>query len=136
MKPITLEIVTRVMTTFGHCRHCEVLFEEADIAQKFHQKDMNEYPQDLVDEYLRLSDWLKELRHLYQHRLLIKIIDVQSLLGIFKSLRHRIRNYPTFIIEGKEVYTGWNRDQLETLLDKEIKDSLLSKGQRARPLLT
>jgi hypothetical protein len=136
MKPITLEIVTRVMTTFGHCRHCEVLFEEADIAQKFHQKDMNEYPQDLVDEYLRLSDWLKELRHLYQHRLLIKIIDVQSLLGIFKSLRHRIRNYPTFIIEGKEVYTGWNRDQLETLLDKEIKGSLLSKGQRARPLLT
>ncbi len=136
MKPITLEIVTRVMTTLGHCRHCEVLFEEADIAQKLHQRDMNEYPQDLVDEYLRLSDWLKELRHLYQHRLLIKIIDVQSLLGIFKSLRHRIRNYPTFIIEGKEVYTGWNRDQLETLLDKQIKVSLLSKGPEVHPLLS
>ena len=136
MKPITLEIVTRVVTTFGHCRHCEVLFDEADIAQKFHQKDMNEYPQDLMDEYLRLSDWLKELSRLYQHRLLIKIIDVQSLLGIFKSLRHRIRDYPTFIIEGKEVYTGWNKDQLETLLDTQIKDSLLSKGQRARPLPT
>ena len=136
MKPITIEIVTRVMTTFDHCRHCEIIFDQADINRKFHQRDLNEYPPDLAEEFTRLSTWIRELLHLYQHRLLIKIIDVQSLLGIYKSVRHRIRNYPTFIIDGKEIYTGWDKDQLEKLLDKQIKAFLLSKGQGVQPSLT
>lgn len=136
MKPITLEIVTRVMTTFDHCRHCEIIFDQADINRKFHQGDLSEYPLDLAEEFTRLSDWIRELVRLYRHRLLIKIIDVQSLLGIYKSLRHRIRHYPTFIIEGREIYTGWDKDQLEKLLDKQIKVFLFSKGQGAQPSLT
>ncbi len=136
MKPITVEIVTRVMTTFGHCRHCEIIFDQADINRKFHQRDLNEYPLDLAEEFTRLSDWIRELLHLYQHRLLIKIIDVQSLLGIYKSLRYRIRHYPTFIIDGKETYTGWEKGQLEKLLDKQIKTFLLSKSRGVQPSLT
>ena len=136
MKPITLEIITRVMTTFDHCSHCEVIFDQADINRKFHQRDLNEYPQDLTEEFARLSDWIRELVHLYRHRLLVKLIDVQSLPGLYKSLRYRIRNYPTFIIEGKEVYTGWDKKQLENLLDKHIKTFLLSKGREIHPSLT
>jgi len=133
MKPITLEIVTRVMTTFDHCHHCEIIFDQADINRKFHQRDLNEYPSDLAEEFARLSTWIRELLHLYQHRLQVKIIDVQSLLGIYKSLRHRIRNYPTFIIDGKQIYTGWDKDQLEKLLDKQIKAFLVLKGQGVQP---
>ena len=136
MKPITLEIVTRVMTTFDHCRHCEIIFDQADINRKFHQRDLNEYPSDLAEEFTRLSTWIQELLHLYQHRLQIKIIDVQSLLGIYKSLRYRIREYPTFIVQGKETYTGWDKEQLEKLLDKQIKAFLLLKEQGVQPLLT
>ena len=135
MKPITLEVVTRVLTTFGHCRHCEVIFDEADVAKKHHQKEMSEYPPDLADEYLRLSDWIRELTHLYQHRLMIRIIDAQSLLGIYKSLRHWIRKYPAFIIEGKETCTGWDKHQLEHLLDKQIKAFVLSKRSGTQPSL-
>jgi len=136
MKPITLEVVTRVLTTFDHCRHCEVLFDQADLDQKFHQKDMSEYPPDLAEEYLRLSEWIRELTHLYQHRLMVRIIDAQSLLGIYKSLRHWIRRYPTFIVEGKETCSGWDKSQLERLLDKHIKAFVLSKQQGAEPSLT
>ena len=136
MKPVTLEIVTRVLTTFGHCRHCEVLFDEADFAKKYHQKDMNEYPPDVVEEYLRLLDWLRELRHLYQHRLLIRVVDVQSPLGIYKSLRHWVRTYPTFIVDGKETYTGWDKECLEHLLDKHVQAFLPSKQRRAQTSLT
>jgi len=136
MKPITLEIVTRVLTTFGHCRHCEIFFDEADIGKKLHQKDVNEYPPDLADEYLRLSDWIRELAQLYRHRLSIRVIDVQSLVGIYKSFRHRIRRYPAFIVEGKEMYAGWDKSQLEQLLDKHIKAFLLSKQRGVQPSLT
>ncbi len=125
MKPILLEVVTKVITTFDHCRHCEILFGEAGIDRKFHQKEMGEYPPDLKEEFIQLSDWIRELTRLYKHRLFIKLIDVQSLLGIYKSLRYWIRTYPTFIVEGKETYAGWDKSQLEGLLDKYVKASLL-----------
>ena len=133
MRPISLEIVTRVLTTFDHCRHCEIFFDEAGLDKKFHQKEVNEYPPDLKEEFVKLSDWIRELTRLYKHRLLIRLIDAQSLLGIYKSLRHRIRKYPTFIVEGKETYAGWDKNQLEGLLDKHIKASLLSRHRRMEP---
>ena len=136
MKPILLEIVTKVISSFGQCRRCKILFDEAGFDQKFHQKEMDEYPADLKEEYTKLSDWIRELNRLYKHRLSIKLIDVQSPLGIYKSLRYRIRTYPTFIVEGKETYVGWDKGQLEGLLDKYIKNALPSKRRNLQPSLS
>ena len=136
MKPILLEIVTEMLTFFGHCRRCEILFDQTGLDQKFHQEEIDEYPPDLKEEYTKLSDWIRELNRLYKHRLLIKLIDVQSPLGIYKSLRYRIRTYPTFIVQGKETYTGWDKSQLESLLDKYIKNSLPSKHRSLQPSLS
>ncbi|MGQ9648016.1 MAG: hypothetical protein ACUVWO_15935 [Thermodesulfobacteriota bacterium] len=135
MKPILLEIVTRVLTTYDHCHHCEVIFDQAGLDKKFHQQEVNEYPPDLMEEFVRLSEWTKELTRLYKHRLLIKLVDVQSLLGIYKSLRHRIRRYPAFIIEGKEVYMGWDKTRLESLLDEYIKKAQPGKHRHPQPFL-
>ncbi len=136
MKPILLEIVTKVVTFFDHCRHCEVLFDEAGLDRKFHQKEMDEYPADLKEEYAKLSDWIRELTRLYKHRLLIKVIDVQSPLGIYKALRYRIRTYPTFIVEKKETYAGWDKSHLESLLDRYIQNSLSKKRRSLQPSLS
>jgi hypothetical protein len=136
MKPIVLEIVTRVITSFGQCRRCKILLDEAGFDQKVHQKELDEYPADLKEEYTKLSDWIRELNGLYKHRLSIKLIDVQSPLGIYKSLRYRIRTYPTFIVEGKETYAGWDKSQLEGLLDKYIKNALPSKHRTLQPSLS
>jgi hypothetical protein len=127
MKPIRLEIVTNVMTSFGQCRRCKILFDQAGFDQKLHQQETEEYPPDLKEELAKLSAWIRELNQLYKHRLSIKLIDAPSPLGIYRSLRHRIRTYPTFIVEGKETYTGWDKSRLEGLLDKYIQNSLLSK---------
>ena len=136
MKPIQLEIVTKVIAYFGQCRRCKILFDQAGFDQKLHQKEMDEYPADLKEEVTKLSDWILELNRLYKHRLSIKLIDVQSLLGIYKSLRYRIRTYPTFIVEGKETYAGWDKSQLESLLDKYIQNSLPSKRRSLQPSLS
>ena len=136
MKPILLEIVTKVITSFGQCRRCKILFDEAGFDQKVHQKEMDEYPADLKEEYTKLSDWIRELNRLYKHRLSIRLIDVQSPLGIYKSLRYRIRTYPTFIVEGKETYVGWDKSQLEGLLDKYIQNSLPSKHRTLQPSIS
>lgn len=121
-----------MVTLFNHCSHCEVVFGEAGLGQKSRQKEREEYPPDLKEEYARLSDWIRELTRLYKHRLLIKLIDVQSPIGIYKSLRHWIRTYPTFIVERKETFSGWDKSQLENLLDKYIQKAISSKQQSLR----
>ena len=136
MKPILLEIVTKVITSFDQCRRCKILFDQVGFNQKRHQKEMDEYPPDLKEENIRLSDWIRELNRLYKHRLLIRLIDAPSPLGIYKSLRYRIRTYPTFIVEKKETYVGWDKSQLESLLDKYIKNALPSKHQGLEPSLS
>jgi hypothetical protein len=121
MKPISLEVITRMITTLGQCRHCEIFFGEAGLNKKVYQEEKDEYPPEILEESERLSCWIKELKNLYRHRLSIKLIDAKSIAGIYKSLRHRIRKYPTFIIDGKKTYSGWDKNQLEDLLDQGLK---------------
>jgi len=120
MGPVILEIVTRALTTFDHCRHCEFLLDQAGLNETHHQREINEYPPDLKEEYLRLSTWIRELSRRYKDRLVIKVIDVQSVLGIYKSIRYRIRTYPTFIVAGNETYAGWDKDALAALLERHL----------------
>ena len=77
---------------------------------------MQGYPADLLQEHIRLSDWVIELSERYGSNIQIRVIDPQSGLGFFKCLRHRVRKYPTFIVNGKAKYTGWDKAMLETLL--------------------
>ena len=133
MKPILLEVVTKAFTFFGHCRRCKILFDETGLEQTLHQKEMEEYPPDLREEATKLSIWIQELNRLYKHRLRIRLIDVPSPLGFYKSLRYRIRTYPAFIVEGKETYTGWDKNQLESLLDQYIKRAPSSTHRSLQP---
>src|SRR4030042_38601 len=116
MKPILLEIVTKVLNSWGGCHRCKILFDEMGLEQMLHQKEMEEYPPDLKEESTKLSGWIRELNRLYKHRLLIRLIDVQSPLGFYKSLRYRIRTYPPFLVEGQETSTGWDKHQITSLL--------------------
>jgi len=118
-----------MLTTLGQCRACSIVFDEAGLNEKVHQKADEEYPPDFVEESKKLSNWVQELKQLYRHRLSIRLIDAKSFLGFYKSLRYRIRKYPGFIVEGRETYIGWDKQKLEDLLDKYIKASILSRKQ-------
>ena len=74
---------------------------------------MTEYPNDLLEDHIRLSSLVIELVKRYNNRIIIYVIDPQSALGFYKSLRYWVRNYPTFIIDGQEKVTGWDQDSLE-----------------------
>jgi len=65
---------------------------------------------------MQLSDWVAELSRRYGRGIQIRVIDPQSGLGFFKCLRHRVRSYPTFIVNGKAKYTGWDKAALDALL--------------------
>ena len=121
MKPLTVEVVSHLATAFGNCAHCELVMNEARVKTLARDQDMADYPADLQEEMAKLSDWLGELYRLYRHRIRIRLIDAQSPLGIYKTLIYHIRRYPAFIIEQKDVYSGWDRSRIEELLDARMK---------------
>jgi hypothetical protein len=94
------------------------------IGDKVHNQEINEYPADLQDEYLRLSEWVRQTYRQYGAGVRIQIVDPQSLVGLWKHLRYGIRRYPTFIVDGRRKYTGWEAaapalDEVERLLVAE-----------------
>jgi hypothetical protein len=120
MKPLTVEVVSNLITTYGNCAHCELILNEAGVNARTRSEDTAGYPAELKQELAKLSDWLSELCRLYRHRISIRLIDAKSPFGLYKSLLHRIRRYPTFIIEKRDVYSGWDRQQIESILDAHM----------------
>jgi hypothetical protein len=74
-----------------------------------HGEELNEYPEDVKTAFLRVSSWVRALDGRYGRRVSVRLVDPQSLLGFWRVLRHRIRRFPTFLIDGAEV-VGWDGD--------------------------
>jgi hypothetical protein len=93
------------------------------VGRQVHTQELNEYPEDVKAEYLRLSEWVRKTRKAHGQRLVVRIVDPQSLGGFWKVLRHRIRRYPTFLVDGVERIVGWEGDP----------DAALSRALARRP---
>jgi hypothetical protein len=84
------------------------------------ESQINEYPADVQEEYLRLSDWVRKLSEAYQDKILIRIIDAYSLMGLVKAIWYRFRRYPTFIVNRRIKYTGWDEARLAEILEGQL----------------
>ena len=116
MRPIVVEVIAPVLTVYSHCLHCEAVFDQAEVATRTHQAQIEEYPEDVKREYVRLCDWVRGLAGRVGDRVQIRIIDPQSPEGILKAIRHRVRRYPTVIVNGKQTYRGWQEPAVEAAL--------------------
>jgi len=125
MKPVCIEVVSNLFTSLGHCRHCDLLFQESGLGPKVRAEDSGAYPPQFHEEWNRLREILQELGRLYRHRIVVRLVDADSPLGLYKALRHRFRRHPAFILDKKDVYTGWDLKEIEILLDTRLK-----KGQK------
>jgi hypothetical protein len=94
--------------------------DQVGLREKRDNQIINEYPEDLKEDYLYLSNWIRELSRKYEQQILIKITDAQSLQGFYKSIRYWIFRYPTFIINKREKYTGKDKIQLDSLLQEQL----------------
>ncbi|MGD2143012.1 MAG: hypothetical protein PVF54_00895 [Anaerolineae bacterium] len=128
-RPVLLEVLARVPSNFLHCSHCERLFAAARIGRAVHEEMRASYPEDTLEEADRLAAWIRALSGRYGGRIEIRVVDVQSMEGFLRSLRHRVRQYPAFIVNGKVTHTGWERASLDSLLAARLEDDG-SNGQR------
>jgi hypothetical protein len=125
MKPFFIEVVSNLFTSLGHCRHCDLLFQESGLGPTVREEDSDAYPPQFHEEWKKLREILQKLRQLYRHRIVILLVDADSPLGLYKALRHRFRRYPTFILDKQDVYTGWDLKEIENLLD-----ACMQKGRK------
>lgn len=95
------------------CTTCEMMMAQVNLGQAPQERGLDEYPREYQEEFKRLSSTIFSLADRYQDRLLIRIWDPRSLQGMFKSIRHGIRRYPTFIVNGHGKVTGWDPGHLE-----------------------
>jgi hypothetical protein len=116
MKPIRLEVIAPTFQGLGICTSCELVLAEAGVGENPAERALDEYPPEWQDDYRRLTDWVCDLADRYGDRLLIKVIDPQSPEGLVKSLRYRVRRYPTFVVDGKTRIVGWDRERLDEML--------------------
>ena len=116
MKPIRLDVIAPTLQGLGMCIACELVMAEADMGDHPADRALDEYPQEWKEEYQRLTDWVYDLAHRYGDRIRIKVIDPQSPEGLLKSLRYRVRSYPTWVVDGKTRVVGWDLESLEATL--------------------
>ena len=117
--PVRLEVIAPVLSGLGFCSTCELILSGADMGPQAAGGSLDEYPQEWQDDYRRLSDWVYDFADRYGAQILIKVIDPQSPEGLLKSLRYRVRSYPTWVVNGKARIVGWDRQALEATLQQQ-----------------
>lgn len=118
MTPVRLEVIAPIFEGMGICTACELVLSEAGVGEHPAERALDEYPQEWQDDYRRLTDWVYDLAGRYGDGIFIKVIAPQSPEGLFKSLRYRVRTYPTWIVNGTQRIVGWDRPALEAALEK------------------
>ncbi|HSB67703.1 MAG TPA: hypothetical protein VLH58_04885 [Candidatus Methylomirabilis sp.] len=116
MATINLEVIAPLISGVKHCQHCQVFMDDAGIDHQVQREELNSYPEEMWRDYTRLSQMVRDLAARYGAGLRIVLIDPHTPVGLWKSLRHWVRSYPAFIVNGQEKYVGWDLEAVDTLL--------------------
>jgi hypothetical protein len=109
MKPIMVQVIAYAPTQYFHCKHCEVVWREADNEgiKAFHADALEtSVPPELMKEYQHLSDWIIDAVERFGGRVVFKVVDAASFEGFVQSVRYGVRRYPAVIVDGKEKHIG------------------------------
>jgi hypothetical protein len=118
VRPLHLEVIAPTYQGLGLCSVCELFLASAEISDQAARRTLAEYPPEWQAEFQRLADWVNELAEQYGDSIRITVIDPQSPEGLFVSIRHWVRHYPTWILNGKKCVVGWDRTALEAALSR------------------
>jgi len=124
-EPLLVEIIAYAPTAFYHCTHCEVAWREMGASNRIHEEQLgSSLPEDLIQEYQVVSDWVREMFREHCDNILLKVIDAASIEGFYKSLKYNARRYPAVIVNGKSRFIG---SQMLSSASEEIAHQLSSK---------
>jgi hypothetical protein len=122
MTPVILEVVAPMLSSVEmSCRGCSAIMDSLGLKKQDRQSCADGYPEDWKEAVEQLTVWIAEISRLYRHRILIRVIDAQTPMGLWKQIRHRVFKFPAFIVNKKKTYIGWNPRELESVIDAEVR---------------
>jgi hypothetical protein len=85
------------------------------------QRDLMEsaLPEDLKAEFHELTEWVRTLQDKYSGRVRVRLVDVASIEGFFKSLFRGFWRYPAFAVEGQR-YVGSDFSKVDALISRAL----------------
>jgi len=116
MATVNVEVIAPLISGVRHCRHCQPFLEDAGISTPVQQEELGSYPEAMWQDYTRLSNLVRNLVGRYGDQIRIVLIDPHTPMGFVKCVRHWIRQYPTFIVNGRAKYVGWDERSVDTLV--------------------
>jgi hypothetical protein len=102
--PVAITIITYAPTTFYHCQHCELTFQEVGLGERLRREEAAAaLPDDLAREFAELSDWVRAVVQRHGPRVHLDVLDAVSIRGVLASVRHGIFRYPAVIVDGQAM---------------------------------
>lgn len=102
------------------CTTCEMMMAQANLGQAPQERGLDEYPPEWKEEFQRLSTTIFTLADRFQEQVQIRIWDPRSLQGMLRSIRHGVRRYPMFIVNGRNKIMGWDTTHLEQQIQAAV----------------
>jgi hypothetical protein len=90
------------------------------LGRTVHQEQLEAgLPADLAGEFHRLTEWARTLPERFGNRVTLRLVDVASIEGFFKSLIHRVNRYPAFVVDRKR-YMGDDFTRVDALISQSL----------------
>ena len=120
-KTVQIDVFYPLPEGWGICTTCEAMMAQADMVQAPYERSMDQLPPDWQEDFKRLSSLIFNLADSYQNRVQIRVWDPRSLQGLWKSIRHGVRRYPTFVLNEHKKISGWDNEKLEQYIQEAVK---------------
>jgi len=112
MKPVEVDVIAPLPEGWGLCVTCEMMMSRASLDKNPYERAFEVYPPEWRQDFENLSAFIFELSPTYGDSILIRIFDPRSPSGLWKSIRHWVRKYPAFIINGRQKFCGLDQTYL------------------------
>lgn len=121
-RPITIDVIAYAPVAFFHCTHCELVWQESAARTRDRQEQLDtSLPDDLKEQYQRLSDWVRAMVAAHGGLVRCRIIDAASVQGWMKSLWYGVRHYPGVIVDGDETSVGPGFEHAGMLIERRLR---------------
>jgi hypothetical protein len=122
MQPLSVQVIAYAPTIFRHCQHCEVAFAGLGFGERIHRDEARDaLPADLLDDFQRVSDWVHQVLERHGPAVKVSVIDAASIEGVWTAMRHRVRQFPTVIIDGQARRLDADASSLDGLIEERLR---------------
>jgi hypothetical protein len=122
VEPIKVQVIAYAPTVFRHCQHCEVAFEGIGLGQRIHRDEARDaLPEDLLNEFQLVSDWVHGLLERHPAGVSVTVVDAASVEGVWTSLRHGVRRYPSVLVDGERHPLQSDHATLDATIDQRVR---------------